>query len=558
MGMFTASKIQVATYLLIVCPFSIAFLVFLNSSVSFVITDLLGQQKGVGDAVGTLGFADELLALVACPLWGLLSDRIGVRSVCFGGYFIIGIALFLFVQAKNVYPDLLLGRLLFSFGGSAASTMVTAVLPTMSFVDSTDENDQPGHQSRGGNRHAHTASVTSERTITPSTYRAGHRTTTSDNQPSRQNTDSASKIAGFVGMATGCGALFALSIFLPLPARFQKSGAEPGKALQYSYYIVGSTAFVLGIVCLIGLRGLRSDAHKGWRYLLYGNSSTSTSKSFTANVSDTWSMLYCALHAGFTRKDIFIGYVGGFVARASSVGISLFVPLLVNAAFSSSGLCAPEQAFENPAGLPDIKRQCPRAYVVAAELTGVSQLVALLSAPLFGYWSSRIANKNIPLIVAAIAGIIGYPLFSTRFDPHDDNVTARVVSFIAVCFIGVSQIGAIVCSLAILSRGIISQQGEDTNGSAESGSVRRSDIPEAEPLIESEVPQKLSSALRLSDLKGSVAGIYSFYGGAGILILTKAGGALFDSTTNSAPFYMMASFNAILLVACLATSFKNS
>lgn len=80
--MFSATKLQVATYLFGVCPFSIAFLVFLNSTVSFVVTDLIGRHKAVGDAVGSLGFADELLALVACPLWGLLSDRIGVRYVC--------------------------------------------------------------------------------------------------------------------------------------------------------------------------------------------------------------------------------------------------------------------------------------------------------------------------------------------------------------------------------------------------------------------------------------------------------------------------------------------
>lgn len=79
--LFTASRLQTATYLLGVCPFSIAFLVFLNSSVSFVVTDLIGLEKGEGDAVGSLGFADELLALIACPAWGLLSDRIGVRYV---------------------------------------------------------------------------------------------------------------------------------------------------------------------------------------------------------------------------------------------------------------------------------------------------------------------------------------------------------------------------------------------------------------------------------------------------------------------------------------------
>ena len=48
-----------------------------------MVTELIGLHDGEGDAVGTLGFADELLALVACPLWGVLSDRIGVRHVRF-------------------------------------------------------------------------------------------------------------------------------------------------------------------------------------------------------------------------------------------------------------------------------------------------------------------------------------------------------------------------------------------------------------------------------------------------------------------------------------------
>lgn len=79
--MFTATRLQAVTYLLGVCLFSIAFLVFLNSSVSFVITDLIGQRTRVGDAVGTLGFADELVVLIACPTWGVISDRLGVRVV---------------------------------------------------------------------------------------------------------------------------------------------------------------------------------------------------------------------------------------------------------------------------------------------------------------------------------------------------------------------------------------------------------------------------------------------------------------------------------------------
>lgn len=79
--MLTATWLQATTYLLGVCPFSIAFLVYLNSSISFVLTDLLRLDHDIGDAVGTLGFVDELLALIACPFWGVLSDRIGVRTV---------------------------------------------------------------------------------------------------------------------------------------------------------------------------------------------------------------------------------------------------------------------------------------------------------------------------------------------------------------------------------------------------------------------------------------------------------------------------------------------
>jgi MFS family permease len=116
----STTAVQGATYLLCISLFSISFLVFLNSSVSFVVTDLIGQKKGVGDVVGTLGFVDELVVLVACPVWGLASDRLGVRWVAVLGYIIIGVALMLFVQARHVYPELVLTRILFAVGASAS------------------------------------------------------------------------------------------------------------------------------------------------------------------------------------------------------------------------------------------------------------------------------------------------------------------------------------------------------------------------------------------------------------------------------------------------------
>ena len=44
-------------------------------------------------------------------------------QVCTLGFFILGVSFFVVVQTNNVYPDLLLARILFSIGGSASSTV---------------------------------------------------------------------------------------------------------------------------------------------------------------------------------------------------------------------------------------------------------------------------------------------------------------------------------------------------------------------------------------------------------------------------------------------------
>jgi len=59
-------------------------------------------------------------------------------------------------------------------------------------------------------------------------------------------------------------------------------------------------------------------------------------------------------------------------------------------------------------------------------------------------------------------------------------------------------------------------------------------------------------------LKGSIAGVYSWCGGAAILLLTKLGGYLFDVSSRGAPFYMMAAFNAVLFVVSLGVDVGRS
>ncbi|KAL4913840.1 major facilitator superfamily domain-containing protein [Aspergillus aurantiobrunneus] len=519
--MFTASRTQAFTYLLGVCPFSIAFLVFINSSISFVVTDLIGLHDGEGDAVGTLGFADELLALAACPLWGILSDHIGVRQVCTAGYAIIAVALGLFVQARNVYPQLLLGRLLFSVGGAAVSTMVTAVLPVVT-------GGNLSHQIEG------------------------------DGLEPKADTPS-SRLAGFAGMCAGCGALISLVILLPLPAHFQKSGFSPAEAIQYSYYTAAALALVVSVCCFIGLGDLPGENGKAWASLWTTLQSetrpTETSQEPHLTRFRTrfpyLDQFGSAITLGFRNRDIFIGYLGGFVARASSVGVSLFIPLFVNNYYRTSGLCD-EQPTEgtNPG---DIKHSCPKAYVLASILTGVSQLIALIAAPAFGYLSEKSRRYHLPLFVACLAGVVGYVVLAVLPSPEFKGERGNPGIFMVMALVGISQIGAIVCSLSVLSNGILTMTNpaEATHNPAfsEAGNSHVSGTApgphEQQPLLEAPAPQKQPQP---SDLKGSIAGVYSLFGGGGILLLTKLGGLLFDDLSSSAPFYIMAGFNAVLVI----------
>ncbi|KAL1634643.1 hypothetical protein SLS58_010585 [Diplodia intermedia] len=638
---FTASRWQVATYLFGVALFSISFLVFLNSTVSFVITDRIGRKHGVGDAVGTLGFADELVALVGCPLWGMVSDRVGVAKVAVVGYAIVALSLFLFVQASNVYPQLLLGRLLFALGASATTTMVTAVLPAMTHVlDRSPDAEPITSPSRGPNGHNIAPSISSELTITPARLNSASSHPSIGSAATPENSAaSTSNLAGLVGMFTGLGALLALGVFLPLPARFQKSGVAPSEAVEYSFYVVGSVAFVVAFACMIGLRDLPGEENKSWGNLFVVKQKDDSTSS--GPMLPYPRLLLDSLTLGLRDANIGLGYLGGFVARASSVAISLFIPLFANAYFIEHGDCKPGDGKTSD----DVKRNCRRAYLVASALTGTSQLIALLCAPVFGYLAGRYKKYHQPLILATLSGIAGYIALGLVKSPDPSSEDGSAGIFFIVALLGISQIGAIVCSLGLLGRGIqndeadmdddaTNEQGEDYpsgsfdvsthiqsappsglrhaahhldpeatpvpssspnaasprdpllggGNSATSTPPRRhlgtrnssgnssnnsngTTIPpgsnahhysESSPLLPSHFrrlpPPSPNRSSSRAHLKGSIAGVYSLAGGAGILILTKLGGLMFDRLDRGAPFFVMAAFNVVLLAAVVASA----
>ena len=114
-------------------------------------------------------------------------------------------------------------------------------------------------------------SVSSELTITPERYT---RNMSSEHIPRAPSDEPAlppksSQLAGYVGLFTGAGALVALVLFLPLPARFSEiSGVTQAEAVSYSFYVVGGVALAVAVFVFFGLRGIKGEEGKGWKMLL--------------------------------------------------------------------------------------------------------------------------------------------------------------------------------------------------------------------------------------------------------------------------------------------------
>ncbi|KAL7268090.1 hypothetical protein RUND412_009298 [Rhizina undulata] len=487
---------QSLTYLFFTL-FSISFLVFLNASISFVITDRLHIVHNVGDIVGTLGFVDELVAIVTAPIWGVLSDgRIGTRGVVVMGYILVATGLVLTVLVESVYPGLVIARIIFASGAIAVATMVSAVL--MELTETLSENE----------------------------------------------VDKSGKLAGVVGLCTGFGALLALAVFLPLPKAFGSGDGveDKGPAVQKAYFTVATIAVLVGYLCYVGLpppaegdgvwtamrKMIRRWKKWTWIHVWGGNPHAlgdDTPEEATEDLRCTRGGLKDAILLGFKDSRITVAYVGGFVARASSVGVSLFIPLLVNRYFIDRGVCPPDA----DTGIP--KRDCWRGYTVAAELTGTSQFLALITAPLFGYLSSSSCLHPIaPILIAALLGIISWTLLP--FFPPDPKIAPII--FLPITLIGISQIGAIVASLGLL--------GTAVNSQSYSASVET----ETEPLIRGENAGLVRNRRRNG--RGAVAGVYSFCGGLGILVLTKAGGWAFENLGRGWPFWGLAAANGVWML----------
>ncbi|KAI4129081.1 MAG: hypothetical protein LQ338_002431 [Usnochroma carphineum] len=339
-----------------------------------------------------------------------------------------------------------------------------------------------------------------------------------------------SRLAGLVGLFTGTGALLAVGLYLPLPSRLQQAGLASERALADTYYIAGATAVVVAIACYLGLNASNRDPAGESQGLQNANPIGKRASKFS-------SYLPQALRLGLTKPSLGLAFLASFVARSSSVGISLFIPLFVNAS-----LC------DHPAkDIEEVETHCRRAYVTAAQLTGVSQLFALLFAPIFGFAPSQYRNVHVPLMLATVSGAVGY----TAFAKMNTSETSPAL-FVVVALLGISQIGAIVSSLSLVSS-FVNQERSPQGKFVDDPSCPVEGHAETSPLIDTP-----STSETFEYLKGTIAGVYSLFGSLAILILTKFGGLLFDRLGPESPFYLLAIFNLSLLFALLGCDFVES
>ena len=180
-----------------------------------------------------------------------------------------------------------------------------------------------------------------------------------------------SKFAGVVGLASGFGALLGVFVFLPLPTRF----GDAVQGLQTTYLLVGGVSILAAILMYttwISLVRRRLFSRQNGPNEQPQASPQSRLEQFCSNFKQGF--------LAAKNPNIFLGYAGNFLARSDSVSITLFLPLWVYRFYLDNNLCGNFDISDPGLG----KESCRDAYIRASILSGVTQVFALVGAPIFG------------------------------------------------------------------------------------------------------------------------------------------------------------------------------
>lgn len=428
---------------------AIAGLVFINADQTYVMVDILDYPRAeMGSAAGALVFADEILSVIMVSVWGALSDRMARRWVFAAGLTFMALATALHPWAHVVFPSsissffvsLLFFRLLFALGGSASTATLTALI---------------GDYSRESSR---------------------------------------ARVAGITGFSTGIGALFAALVLSRLPTFFaHDSNLVPGglrdipnggATLVITFAVTAGLLLVAALVAALFL-------HSPPDLLDRQNREMSFLQRLRIGVT------------AMRNPLVLLAYLSGFVARADSIALTLFIAPWVDNYMTAAGLCPPRD--------PSALTRCQAAKRQASTLMSISHTAMLLGAPLFGILSDRLGAVKAVAIPAG-AGMAAFGLLLGMTNPQSRFV------YLAMALAGLADIGMIISSMALMA------------------------------------------AVSAPEHRGAFSGVYSFFGALGIIVTSKVGGYLFDRVRETAAFSVVAISSGVVFLATItiAASYKAS
>lgn len=200
------SRFNAITYFY-ACFICIGVLAGMNFIQGYILTEMLAIPiSNQGTVSGNLAFTQEIIAIFLVALFGILSDRIGRRSVMVFGTIVVSIGFALYPYATSV-TELFIYRAVFATGAAALSSVLAIIV-----------NDYPQERSRGKLISVHS-------------------------------------VLNALGVA-----VFAI-LLGRLPTVFTNNGYDPVTSGQYTMLLVAGLTFVSGLIFLRGLKGGTPEKH---------------------------------------------------------------------------------------------------------------------------------------------------------------------------------------------------------------------------------------------------------------------------------------------------------
>ena len=280
------------------------------------------------------------------------------------------------------------------------------------------------------------------------------------------------KAFGITASFGGIGALLTVFFFLRLPAMLENGGMATQNAGRLTYWIVAGISLFATILIWTGLMGKTRSQEEEKR-------------SFGQIVRD-------ALEAARQDPAIFLAYGVNFVATGAITVVGTFFTLwIVTYGTTAGGLSSAD------------------SLARAGMVMGISQMMGLIAAPMFGILADRIKRT---LAVAISTGLIAVVY----------SITLAISN----------PLGGAIIVLGLFI-GFVQTSGVVTGGA----------------LIAQQSPE---------EVRGSVMGFYGFCGALGTMLTSLVGGWLFDGWLPQGPFVFIAILCAVVAIWGIVVSQKEN